>query len=215
MLPLLDWQLLQSRPQLPLIGYSDITALHMAMLKHQAGIPVIAPMAAKLHSALIEDKNRAYNQKYLHAAFCSETMTVVPPPGEPKMRVLQKGSATGLPVAANLAVLTSLCGTAYLPDFAGRILLLEDINEPPYKLDRMLTQLSQNGILAACAGLVFGGFDACGEEAERKRIFNRFTVEVNGPVIAEFPFGHRLMPAAVNMAKPMRITANHAVEVIA
>jgi muramoyltetrapeptide carboxypeptidase len=65
-------------------------------------------------------------------------------------------------LGGNLTVLTALMGTGWLPDFTGAILFLEDVDEAPYRIDRMLTQLSLAGVLRKLAGLVFGQCSSCG-----------------------------------------------------
>jgi muramoyltetrapeptide carboxypeptidase len=205
LLPEIDWKLLRSRP-LPLIGYSDITALHMAMLKMHAGIPVAAPMAAKLHEAFIKDQFAEYTAGYCRAAMHGMPMEIKNPDGGNPARIVKPGSIEALPLPANLAVMVTLCGTEYFPDVADRVLILEDLNEPPYRIDRYLTQLKQAGILSQCAGIAFGDFLDCGTNNELQLIFHKAAEAVNGPVITGFPFGHGLPIASVRTDRRIRIT---------
>ena len=110
-----------------------------------------------------------------------------------------------MPLVGNLSVAATLCGTPFLPDAAGRILILEDLNEPAYKLDRCLTMLEQNGLFECCAGVIFGQFTDCADEAELRKLFRRFAAKVNGPVIANFPFGHILPMATLDVHRELRI----------
>ena len=108
-------------------------------------------------------------------------------------------------VPANLTLLCSLLGTPYLPDLRGAILLLEDVNEPPHKIDRMLTQLLHAGILGGCAGLLLGGFRHCGDAAAREALLAKFAAVVPCPVVAGVPFGHRFPRLAMRIGQPAAI----------
>jgi len=100
----------------------------------------------------------------------------------------------------------TLCGTEYFPDVAGRVLILEDLNEPPYRIDRYLTQLKQAGVLSKCAGVAFGDFLDCGAHDELQLIFHKAAEAVSGPVITGFPFGHGLPVVSISMNRRIRIT---------
>ena len=180
LLPLLDWRMLKNRPELPLAGFSDITALHWAMEKAGAGRPIAGPMLGKL----AESAASPYTAKFHALAFRSGAYE---------------------PLVGNLSVAATLCGTPFLPDAAGRILILEDLNEPAYKLDRCLTMLEQNGLFECCAGVIFGQFTDCADEAELRKLFRRFAAKVNGPVIANFPFGHILPMATLDFHRELSI----------
>ena len=105
---------------------------------------------------------------------------------------LRPGTVVGSLVPVNLTLLAALCGTPYLPDLAGKILIVEDIGEPVRKLDRHLTQLRLAGIPQKLAGLVFAQFSDCGDEPQRMCLFRDFARSVPGPVLAGLPFGHEL-----------------------
>ena len=203
LLPHLDWKLLRSR-QLPLIGYSDITALHLAMLKFKAGIPVAAPMCGKLSEALLEHKS-SITRKYLYHALAPATETLIL---ADKLTILKSGNANGNIIACNLTVLNTLCGTPYLPDFSKSILVLEDINEDPYKFDRSMTQLEQCGILTVCKGLIFGSFTACGDREAVLAIQHKYAAMVNGPVFAGFQFGHTFPMISIRNGAAVKMTQN-------
>jgi muramoyltetrapeptide carboxypeptidase len=189
LLPHLNWDLLRER-QLPVLGYSDITALHLGMLKYNAGLPVVSPMCKQFPEALADDLT--FNA--LQRAFQPVAKVVLD-----DLKILKPGSLKAPAVPVNLTVMTSLVGTPYLPDFSGRILIVEDLNEPLYKLDRYFTQLDQAGILQACSGLVFGKFEDCGSEKERQLLFQEVAKSINGPVLAGFPFGHSMPMACLRL----------------
>lgn len=203
LLPLLDWDALKTRPELPLAGYSDITALHWAMEKFGAGRPIAGPMLGKLAECV----GSPYSSRYHLKAFLPERYEIEAAPEYGSIVELRSGSATGLPLVGNLTVAASLCGTPYLPDATGRILILEDLNEPIYKLDRGLTTLEQSGVLARCAGVIFGQFSECASPRELLELFRRFAAKVNGPVLMNFPFGHTFPMVTLDFHRPAIIDA--------
>lgn len=161
LLPLLDWKTIAANPKL-LVGFSDITALHLA-IQARAGFPTIhGPTAGSSWS------------KYSYAAFRDLAFDGKLPvlqnaPGtqdrlvqrQGRTQTLRPGKASGKLIGGNLTVLTSLAGTPWLPNFSGAILFLEDTDEAPYRIDRMLTQIGQAGILRRVAGVVFGQCTNC------------------------------------------------------
>ncbi|EQB03597.1 peptidase U61 LD-carboxypeptidase A [Sphingobium baderi LL03] len=160
-LPFLDFRAIRAHPKL-LIGFSDITALHLAFAA-QAGFTTIhGPNASASWPAFSWDAFRAI-------AFDGATPTLVNPVGKEdrlvqrigRIRTFRHGKASGRLLGGNLTVLAALMGTPWLPDFTGAILFIEDTNEAPYRIDRMLTQLALGGVLGKLAGLVFGQCTGC------------------------------------------------------
>ena len=165
-LPLLDWATIRANPKL-LIGYSDITALHMAMAA-RVGTPTV-------HGPNVSSSGNNWGKLSWDAfralAFEGTMPTFANPPGvddrlvqrSGRIRTFGQGRASGRLLGGNLTVLTALMGTPYLPDFNGAILFLEDVDEGPHRIDRMLTQLALGGILRRVAGVVFGQCTRCTE----------------------------------------------------
>jgi muramoyltetrapeptide carboxypeptidase len=195
LLPHIDWDLMRKR-NLPLIGYSDITALHLAMLSKNAGIPVVAPMIGKLPKAV----DCEFTTTKMKQAFSAEEYEIC------TLSSISPGLATALPVAANLTVTASLCGTGFMPDLSGKILIIEDINESAYRLDRCLVQLQQCGVLNDLSGLVFGEFTGCGKPELLITLFRHWAAELDCPIWTGFPFGHEFPLAAINMSRPIAIS---------
>lgn len=188
LLPLLDWQKMKSRP-LPLLGFSDITALHLAMDKMGVGRPVAAPML-KFISELDADSLDAFLQVLNRED--GEFAGVEP---------LTGGTFSGRPLAGNLTVMASLLGTPYFPDPTGRVLVLEEVGEPLYRIDRLLTQLELTGVLAACAGVVFGEFtggDFTGDEL--RELLSGVAKRTRKPAVLGYPFGHKLPFHAIDFS---------------
>ena len=160
-LPYLDFDLIRANPKL-LIGFSDITALHMAFAA-RAGFPTIhGPNAGSAWGKLSWNWFRSLT-------FDGETPVYRNPPGtedrlvqrEWRTQTIRPGKAVGRLLGGNLTVLTALMGTPYLPRFDGAILFLEDVDEAEYRIDRMLTQLALAGVLGRVAGVVFGQCTNC------------------------------------------------------
>ena len=199
LLPLIDWDLLKKR-NLPVVGYSDVTALHLAMLARSAGKPVAARMAAHLPD-IAADPFSCESMRHALAGTPEKTAQLTP--------VIPSviSSVTGNFVPANLTVLASLCGSEWLPDWSGKILAPEDIDEEPRKIDRMLLQLELAGIFDSVAAVVFAGFSGdCGTPEERKRIFRRFADRhPDTPFFEGLTFGHALPSLSFAVGKSVTI----------
>ena len=160
-LPYLKWDVIRANPKL-LIGFSDITALHMAIAAKAGFTTIHGPNAASAWGDLSLESFRA-------VAFEGGTPTYRTPPGDEdrlvqrsgRIRTFRAGKAVGPLLGGNLTVLTALMGTSYLPSFDGAILFIEDVDEAEYRIDRMLTQLGLAGVLRRVAGVVFGQCTDC------------------------------------------------------
>ncbi|MFC1683339.1 LD-carboxypeptidase [Candidatus Zixiibacteriota bacterium] len=196
LLPLLDFDLLQDHPKV-FLGYSDITALELAILKEIGLVTFYGPMVT---SEMAGDFPEVDRDRMLQA------LTLAQPPrpieavaqGENTV-VVRPGRATGTLVGGCLSVLVSQLGTRYMPDLDGAILFLEDIGEEPYRLDRYLTQLRLSGKLDRVAGLALGEFVDCEPRKERSsfpvslnlsEVFQDLLGDLGVPVLAGLGFGH-------------------------
>lgn len=171
-----------ARPKL-VIGYSDATVLHE--LWKRAGVPSIhGPMCTQLG----EDASAL---ERLRALLFDDRPP--PPIAWDPMHPLgaRDGRAEGELRGGNLAVLAALCGTPLQPSFRGAIALLEDLNEPPYKLDRLLTQLLLAGAFDGVRGVVVGDLVAPGEPSvgRAEAVAERLS-SLGVPVAFGAPFGH-------------------------
>ena len=95
-----------------------------------------------------------------------------------------------------------------MPDLNNAVLLLEDINEPVYKLDRYFTQLKHAGILKRISGLLLGTFTKCGNVKERSKFFNSITEKIAGPIVMNIPFGHAYPRISVAFKSLCKIEAS-------
>ncbi|MBE6369874.1 MAG: LD-carboxypeptidase [Lentisphaerae bacterium] len=199
----IDFGALQQR-QLPVMGYSDISALHCAMLKNSAGIAIAGSNLIGIEQAAQDTLSLTTHRTALDR---QQQKTNLAPSTLKQLRPVLPGATPAVNArayAGNLSVLTSLCGTEFMPDFRGMILILEDVNEAVYKLDRMLTQLLHNGIFDQLQMLIFGDFsgaDARELDILQKRLASQLAI----PCLKNFPFGHRFPMNAVNSALLLEI----------
>ncbi len=162
-----------------LIGYSDATVLHEVWWR--AGVPSIhGPMCTQLG----EDPAALERLR----ALLFEAQAAAPIEWKPGGGT---GRAEGVLRGGNLATLASLCGTRLQPGFNGALVLLEDLNEPPYRLDRLLTQLLLSGAFDGARGFVIGDLTAPGEPEEgRAEAVAERLASLKVPVAFGAPFGH-------------------------
>jgi muramoyltetrapeptide carboxypeptidase len=183
LLPYVDWASLTRRPR-ALIGFSDVTALHAAASTRCGLVTYHGPTA---RGALTD--------------FSRDSLTRAVAEGRDPCgradaaRTVRGGRAHGRLAGGNLALLAALAGTSYAPDYRGALLVLEDIGEPAYRIDRMLTQLRLSGALSQIAGLVVGHFTepAPGHELSSHTldVLVGEAADVAGvPAIAGVPVGH-------------------------
>jgi len=185
-----DWSLVADR-QLPIVGFSDITALHLAAwhagLRESVFGPMLTGLFARCDSDAAEKAKVDFSLASFRAAWESGGVAL---PGDAALRVLRPGQGRGPVVPATLSVLASLLGTPFMPSLKQALLVLEDVNEPAYKIDRYLTQLRVMGILEQLSGLIFGTFRDSEDAQWMPAIFAEFAGYVSGPVVEGLPFGH-------------------------
>jgi muramoyltetrapeptide carboxypeptidase len=183
LLPDIDYDAFARAPK-PLLGYSDITALHAALGTRCGVITYHAPTARQpLTDFSRESIARAVTRQ-------GDSCGIAP-----DARVIRAGVAKGRLAGGNLAVLTALCGTRFFPNLAGAILILEDINEAIYRIDRMLRQLLLAGTLDAVSAIAFGHCTSCSEESDDgartlDEVLGEVADALGVPCIAGIPVGH-------------------------
>jgi muramoyltetrapeptide carboxypeptidase len=190
LLPLLDQELIRRTPKL-FIGYSDNTSL-LSWLTCRCGVTA-------LHGPMLEGRLAKGTQ-----GFDVDSMLGFMQDGEGRtlspdgLAVVRGGEAAGPLFGGTITQLAASLGTPYAFDPpAGCVLFLEDVNERPYRLDRMLTQLRLAGILDRARALVFGEMRACDEangHASALDVIRGLTTECEGPIITGFPSGHTTGP---------------------
>ncbi|AFY31670.1 LD-carboxypeptidase [Calothrix sp. PCC 7507] len=153
-LPLLDYTSIRSHPKI-LMGYSDITSLLLAINARSRLITFHGPVATSTWNQLTTD----YLQRILFngEAVTMQNLNI----GDVQVELIAPGKARGKLVGGNLSVLSAMVGSPYLPSWNKSILFVEEISEDVYRVDRMLTQLKNAGILNQIAGFIFGQCTNC------------------------------------------------------
>ena len=160
-LPLIDYEQVKANPK-PLLGYSDITALHCALYSQTGLISFHGPNGSGSWNSFHANQFQQlfFDQKLL--SFKNEVTK-----GDDlvakgnRIQTLTKGTVEGKILGGNLTVLTALSGTPYYPDFQDAILFIEDVGEDPYRIDRMMSTLKLHGTLGKIKGFVFGQCSDC------------------------------------------------------
>jgi muramoyltetrapeptide carboxypeptidase len=158
----LDWAGLDGLPPKVLAGYSDVTAVLEAVAVRLGWATLFSPMAGHLGAP-----GGGVRNDTAHHSFGSLLRTLMRPAEATEIRypravTVVPGTARGVTVGGTLSLLVSSLGTGTSRPARGGILLLEDVGEEPYRVDRMLTQLRRSGYLDGVAGIVAGAFEACG-----------------------------------------------------
>ncbi|CAL9580282.1 putative murein peptide carboxypeptidase [Streptomyces sp. enrichment culture] len=199
---LLDWDAMRAAGPKVFVGFSDATALHEAFALRMGLATLHGPMAGA--AAFLKD---AATQQSLRATLMEpEAVRVL---GAGTARPLVPGRARGVTVGGCLSLLASALGT---PDgrasLRGGLLLLEDVGEEPYRIDRMLTQLLRAGLLDGVAGVALGSWEECGPyEAVRAVLLDRLG-GLGVPVVEELGFGHGTPALTVPLGVPAVLDAD-------
>ena len=172
------------------VGYSDITALHLALYTQSGLTGLSGPMVAPDWPTL-----DAETEAHFWRLASGEANVDIAGPGSERPFGLASGDAEGVLLGGNLSMVAALIGTPYFPDMAGAILVVEDVGEAPYRIDGLLARLRLAGVLEKLGGLVFGLFtDAEPPEgrpsATVDEVLDHYAQFVDGPVAAGLTYGH-------------------------
>jgi muramoyltetrapeptide carboxypeptidase len=188
----IDYRALKANPKI-IVGYSDITALQLAIFRRIGLVTFSGPMTG---SEMWRDFD-AYTEEHFWRLLTSNKKigTMKNPANEPLI-TLRSGKANGRLLGGNLSLLACLIGTPYQPAMENSILVLEDVEESPYRLDRMLAHLLNAGILHKLQALVFGKFTDCVPSNPSDpfltidQVQEDFANKIDCPVVANFQYGH-------------------------
>ena len=197
LLPLLDFRVIRANAKI-FLGYSDITSLHCAFLVKAGLVSFHGPM---LNSDFIKKDLPEFTlQSFLR------TLMQPAAPGSicrgynrEEVTILRRGKVSGCLIGGNITLLCAALGTPYLPSFKDCILFFEDLDEVPYRFDRMLTQLLNAGLLQQVAGIAIGINANCHDPRAKSAKEYRQTLEdvfkerllpLRVPIVAGLPFGH-------------------------
>lgn len=202
-LPLLDFKVIKKNPKV-FAGFSDITSLHMAILKKTGLITFHGPVGkSEWNSFTLNSWNKVVKAG-------SEFRYTIPE-DDVNNFTITKGKATGKLLGGNLSVLVSLIGSEYLPDFKDAILYLEDVGEDVYRIDRMLTQLKLSGILDEINGFVFGKCTDCDAGSNSLSLKEVFADHISLLDIPAF-YGAMISHESKNVTLPVGVQAGISAE---
>jgi len=207
----LDWDLLKKNPKL-FIGFSDICSLLLSILDRTGdkiedvigdktgNIVIHGPTVVSLATA--QDKTIESFQNTIQGRFREIEIF--------KGQVLKFGKSMGVLKGGNISTISHLLGTKFQPDFKNSILFLEDIGEPAYKIDRMLSQMKMAGMFKQIKGVITGSFEQCDNDQYLQEIVVEIFEEYNIPIITGIDAGH----GKINLSLPMgrEIEINTAME---
>lgn len=209
LLTYVDYEMIAENPKL-FIGYSDITALHIALMQNSHLATIHGPMAA---SDLI-DADDFTKQALLRTVMDHHPLGKLMNPNKENMCSMVDGEATGEIVGGNLSLICALLGTPYELDTKGKLLFLEDIDEEPYKVDRMLTQLKLAGKLTDAAGIILGSWTNCESKTDPNGytlmdVFKNILIPTNKPIIYNVFAGHCKTKLALPLGVKARVDATN------
>lgn len=188
----INYKLIRENPKI-FIGYSDITALQMAIYQKSKMVTFAGPMLATDFGGEI---NPYTEENFWKMITNSKKIGKVVNPEDEKFYILNKGRGEGKLLGGNLSILTALAGTDYLPAFNDAIMLLEEIREAPYRVDRMLMHLKHSGAFKKLKGIILGRFVNCYESDASKstltlnEVISDHLGQLKIPVIYNFKHGH-------------------------
>ncbi|MEW6533448.1 MAG: LD-carboxypeptidase [Thermodesulfobacteriota bacterium] len=212
LLDLVDCDTLREDPKL-IAGMSDLTALQLSLFARCRLVTLSAPMiAGQIGNGPDELTRQSFVDAVTKPFAGRDLLSAV----HDKVNVLRHGRGSGCLVGGCLSMICALLGTPHCPDFHACVLFLEDVNEPLYRVDRMLTQLKLAGILDRINGLILGHFLGPRGSHLRREVEKRaveLTENARFPIISGFPHGHALpnltiphgMPCHME-TRPLRLT---------
>lgn len=174
----LDYEIIKKNPKI-FVGYSDLTFLLLALFKNTNLMVFHGPML------VTKGIVRPFEQMLDYLMYPKAIEFRLRPD-----QIINKGPFEGRLMGGNLTVITHMLGTRFLPEFEGKILFLEDVNEDPQRIDRALTHLRLSGALRGVKGILFGEFIRCGPKAYLWQLLRELAIEMDIPCIGGLPIGH-------------------------
>lgn len=190
-LDLIDYEIIRKNPKV-FLGYSDITALHIAFNQIGNLVTFHGPMVS---SDMLGEFSEFTKDSLFKTIMKNEVIGLIENPIGYEINALSGGIAEGIVTGGNLSLISSTIGTAFEIDTRNKILFIEEIGEEPYRIDRMLNQLRLAGKLNDAIGIIFGDFNNCVPSEENQsltleEVINDFIRPLKIPIISNFRAGH-------------------------
>ena len=207
LLPLLNFTTIKANPK-PLLGYSDVTALLNALNQFANMIAYHTPMpATEIHTGLDH-----YSMNHFKAALFGKSILFNNPTDKP-IKTLVPGISCGRLAGGNLSVVVASLGTPYEISTHGKIIFLEDIDEPPYKIDRMLWQLKSAGKFDNACGIILGSFKGCepkdlSTNIALHNVFEDILAPLGLPTIYNVACGHEMPSMSLPIGMNIKLNAS-------
>jgi muramoyltetrapeptide carboxypeptidase len=208
LLPFINYQALARQPKI-ISGFSDITALQLAIYRKCGLVTFSGPMPAV---EFWKDPDPYTEENFWRLVTSKKAVGMLANPLEEGMDVLKGGTGSGVLLGGNLALVTSTVGTRFMPSLRSVVLVLEEVDEYPHRVDRMMAQLRNAGILKGLAGMILGRFTQCEPKDPAKPhletdfVLREYAAEVGGPVLGNWLYGH--VPRKLTVPLGLRATVD-------
>ena len=205
----IDFKLIAKNPKI-FVGYSDITAIQMAIFKKTGLVTFAGPMAAV---DLWNDVSRYSEELFWRIITSNKKLGKLAFPDGAEIKAVTKGKMKGRILGGNLALIVAMMGSAYLPKFDESVLMLEDVGEVPYRLDRMFNQLRVAEVFKKVNGILLGQFTDCEAKDDDPTltvadVMKDYFGGLKTPVVENFPHGHVKEKATVPYGIEVKVNAD-------
>lgn len=210
LLPLIDYGAARRDPKI-VVGYSDITALQMALWRRAGLVTFAGPM---LVADLAGHRDPFAEEQFWRLLTSTGRVGELPQPEGAPLRQRHAGKAEGRLLGTNLSLLCASLGTPFSPDYRQALLVLEDVGEQLHRLDRMLTQLRNAGVLRRLSGLILGAFTKCVPNDRTRPFLSQAEIFADmlqwcpQPAVDRFAFGHVATKVTVPLGCLARLDAD-------
>ena len=191
----IDWNKLRKR-DIPLVGFSNITALHWAMIDQKAGHPYSGPSLTALLGCDQESLKR------FRKTLDGDKLAPV------QLQILRPGKCSGIAVGGHLMLLEKVSRTSFCSDTSGKIIFIECPGQKVSVLRDKLQKLREAGLFRQCAGIILGHFVNCGNPAKIATLLQDFTKTVACPVFYGYPYGHASSNYMIDFQRSISIDKN-------
>ena len=188
----IDYRMLRQNPKI-IVGYSDITALQLAVMAKSGIVTFSGPMPSV---EMWNDFDKYTEENLWRLLTSAARVGVLKNPEEKPLRIMMEGKGRGRLLGGNCSLVTSLMGTSFLPKLQGAVLVLEDTDEAPHRIDRMFAHLLNSGVLRRLSALLLGEFTNCVPSDPStpnltiNEVISDYASLLKCPVIANLQYGH-------------------------